>query len=161
MGRRCRTVEALRFATKRSMGPRRSLHAFGSKEIGQQREGYLPCLGGVGRPTHDLYCERKSRHREVLRPHFGVRGPGTFFPRMPFLQPAFAERPRGRRCCGKCQGPVTLAGSRLSCRTLPTAASATALRAPSRSAQCGPEEGRCFRLARNPPATHLCGIDSH
>jgi hypothetical protein len=65
---------------KRSMRPRRSLHASGSKEIGQPCEEYLPCLGGVGRRTHDLCCERKSRHREVLRPHLGVRCPGTFFP---------------------------------------------------------------------------------
>ena len=53
---------------KRRMRPRRSLHAFGSQEIGQLREEHLPCLGGVGRRTHDLCCERKSRHREVLRP---------------------------------------------------------------------------------------------
>jgi hypothetical protein len=52
------------------MRPRRSLHAFDSQEIGQQREEHLPCLGGFGRRTLDLCCERKRRHREALRPHF-------------------------------------------------------------------------------------------
>ena len=72
------------------MRPRRSLHAFGSQKIGQQEEEYLPCLGGVGRRTHDLCCERKvccerkGRHREALRPHLGVGGLGTFFPECRF-----------------------------------------------------------------------------
>src|ERR1700730_17854421 len=66
------------------MGPRRSLHAFGSQEIGQPREEHLPCLGGVGRRTHDLCCKRKSRHREALRAHLGVGGLGTFFPECRF-----------------------------------------------------------------------------
>jgi hypothetical protein len=66
MGKRRGTVEALRFATMRL---RRSLNAFGAQEIGQLRKEHLPFLGGVGRRTHDLYCERKSPHREVLRPH--------------------------------------------------------------------------------------------
>jgi hypothetical protein len=69
---------------KRSMRPRRSLHAFDSQEICQQREEHLPCLGGVGRRTHDLCRERKRRHREALRPHFGAGGLGTFFPEYRF-----------------------------------------------------------------------------
>jgi hypothetical protein len=66
------------------MRPRRSLHAYGSQKIGQQEEEYLPCLGGVGRRTHDLCCERKSCHREALRPNFGVGSLGTFFPECRF-----------------------------------------------------------------------------
>ena len=66
------------------MRPRRSPHAFGSQEIGQLREEHLPFLGGVGRRTHDLCCERKRRHREALRPHFGVGGLGTLFPECRF-----------------------------------------------------------------------------
>jgi hypothetical protein len=54
------------------MRPCRSLHAFGSQKVGQPREEHLPFLGGVGRRTHDLCCERKSRHTQVLRSHFGV-----------------------------------------------------------------------------------------
>jgi hypothetical protein len=54
------------------MRTRHSLHAFGSQEIGQQREEHLPCLGGVGRQTNDLCCERNGRHRNV-------GGLGTFF----------------------------------------------------------------------------------
>jgi hypothetical protein len=69
---------------KRSIRPRRSPHAFDSQEIGLQREEHLPCLGGVGRQTHDLCCERKRRHREALRHHFGVGGLGTFFPECRF-----------------------------------------------------------------------------
>jgi hypothetical protein len=75
---------------------RGSLHAFGSQEIGQPREQHLPFLGGVGRRTHDLCCERKSRHREVLRPHFGVaaaevNGRGcSLFQRVAYVVPRFS-----------------------------------------------------------------------
>jgi hypothetical protein len=143
---------------KRSRRPRRSLHASGSKETGQQCEEYLPCLGGVGRRTHDLCCERKSRHREVLRAT-SVCAAWEHFSQNAILQPAFAERPRGRRCYGKCQGPVTLAGS-VSCRTLQPQ-QAPPRRAPSALIRRNAVQRKgAVSVLLGTPATLLSGIDS-
>ena len=107
------------------MRPRRSLHAFGSQEIGQRREEHLRFLGCVGRRTHDLCCERKSRHRNTLRPHLGWDGLGTFSKDAVFVA-SICRAALREALLRLMSGPRYPRRVRLSCRTPPGAASATA-----------------------------------
>jgi hypothetical protein len=120
---------------------RRSLHAFGSQEIGQSREEHLPFLGGVGRRTHDLCCERKSRYRDILRPHLGLDGLGTFFQGCRFCSQHCRAAMR-EALLRLMSGPGYPRRVRLSCRTPPASASAPG-------------------HPRSHPVVPLCGIDSH
>jgi len=140
------------------MRPRRSLHAFGSQEIGQPREEHLPCLGGVGRRTHDLCCKRKSRHREALRAHLGVGGLGTFFPECRFCSQHLPSGHEGGAVAVNVRARLRSPGpSQLSDSSSRRKRAGAPSLSPSRSAKCVILQIGWHRRERLSPATPDAG----